>query len=195
MASKRRDLWTRGFDDAISGKLALSSAKSYLEGWRMGQSTPLRGGAARDQAIAAIRSKGPARGRSRSHATMKAESAAKSETRLPNAGARETKKNAAVMKAFNSKVEGLLDKAGAKLRHELSPDHREFVLETKAGPLFVTPLGNWVATRFEDPEAAAKLVGTYNLNTYSGKWNHNYFDWPVNEAFRDVAHWLKQVAP
>lgn len=113
--------------------------------------------------------------------------------RLPDAGAKETKKNLAVMKAFNAKVEKLLDQASAKLHHELSPDHRQFVLETKAGPLFVTPLGNWVATRFEDPAAAAKLVGTSALNTYSGKWNHNYFDWPVSEALRDVARWLKKI--
>lgn len=135
----------------------------------------------------------------RAHATMKAGGSrpAKSETRLPDAGAKETKKNVAVMKAFNSKVERLLDQAGAQIAHEWKGEplgYRQFVLETKAGPLFVSAHGNWVATRFNDPEAAAKLVGTYNLNTYSGKWNHNYFDWPVDEALRDVGHWLKKVA-
>ena len=76
----------------------------------------------------------------------------------------------------------------------LDLDHREFLLETKAGTAHVTPLGNWVAVRFEDPEAAAKLVGTSGLNTYSGKWNHNYFAWPLNEAVSDVASWLKRIA-
>ena len=120
------------------------------------------------------------------------------ETRLPDAGAKDTKKALTVKKAFNSKVEKLLDQAGAKLHHEmkgdlLDLDYRQFVLETKAGPAFVSPHGHWVAVRFEDPEAAAKLVGTSGLNTYSGKWNHHYFAWPINDAASDVARWLKRI--
>ena len=119
-------------------------------------------------------------------------------TRLPDAGAKDTKKVLTVKKTFNSKVERLLDQTGAKLHHEMkgvdSLDHREFLLETKAGIAHVTPLGHWVAVRFNDPEAAAKLVGTNGLNTYSGKWNQNYFAWPLNEAVSDVARWLKRIA-
>ena len=51
-----------------------------------------------------------------------------------------------------------------------------------------------MAVRFEDPAAAAKLVGTSGLNTYSGKWNHNYFAWPANEAIADVTRWLERIA-
>lgn len=120
-------------------------------------------------------------------------------TRLPDAGAKGTKKNVTMLKAFNSKVEKLLDQAGAKLHHEmkgdlLELDYRQFVLESKAGAVFVSPHGNWVAVRFSDPEAAANLVGTSSLNTHSGKWNHNYFAFPLDEAVSDVAHWLKRIA-
>lgn len=138
--------------------------------------------------------------RKTAHATMKDgddAQLAKRETRLPDAGAKDTKKAVTVMKAFNSKVERLLDQADAKLHHEMKGeplDYRQFVLETKAGPAFVSPHGNWVAVRFNDPEAAAKLVGTSGLNTYSGKWNHNYFAWSLNEAVSDVARWLKRIA-
>jgi hypothetical protein len=118
------------------------------------------------------------------------------ETRLPDAAAKDTKKATHVMKAFNAKVERLLDQAGAQLDYEMKGeplDHRRFLLETKAGAAFVTPYGNWVAVRFNDPEAAVKLVGTLGLNTYSGKWNHHYFAWPINEATGDVARWLKKI--
>jgi len=118
------------------------------------------------------------------------------ETRLPDAAAADTKKAAHVMKAFNAQVESLLGRAGAKLDYESKGepfDHRRFLLDTKAGTAFVTPYGNWVAIRFNDPEAAIKLVGTFGLNTYSGKWNRHYFAWPINEATSDVARWLEKI--
>lgn len=132
----------------------------------------------------------------RTHAT-KEKSSKTIANQLPDAAAKETKKNITVMKAFNSKVERMLDQAGARRGLELTHGpiaYREFLLETKAGLAHVTPLGNWVAVRFEDPEAAAKLVGTSGLNTYSGKWNHNYFAWSFNDAVSDVASWLKRIA-
>lgn len=61
-----------------------------------------------------------------------------------------------------------------------------YAIETKAGPLHVTPFpwdpessqgGAWIACRFEDVDAARRVFGVTRLGTgarlnpYSGKWN------------------------
>ena len=43
-----------------------------------------------------------------------------------------------------------------------------FVLDTVVGALRVMPQGDWIATRFEEPARAAKVV---DCNPHSGKWN------------------------
>lgn len=43
----------------------------------------------------------------------------------------------------------------------------DFTLDTKAGPLIVHAYGNWIATRFEDPEMGAR----YTSASLNGKWN------------------------
>jgi Zn ribbon nucleic-acid-binding protein len=43
----------------------------------------------------------------------------------------------------------------------------DFTLDTKAGPLVVHAYGDWIPTRFEDPELGAMHVGA----SLSGKWN------------------------
>jgi hypothetical protein len=75
----------------------------------------------------------------------------------------------------------------------------EFVLETKAGRLRLHPSANQeeglgtVFGRFDDPEAARKLV---DCNRFSGKWNHHYFEgWTVETAIDDLAARLRKVLP
>ncbi len=53
----------------------------------------------------------------------------------------------------------------------------EFELQTRVGLLTVRPYNTWLACRFEDPKAAAAVLGYdvhARLNPHSGKWNFNY---------------------
>jgi hypothetical protein len=73
----------------------------------------------------------------------------------------------------------------------------DFILQTKAGRLTLHPaedrldgLGT-VFTRFDDPQAARKLV---DCNRFSGKWNQNYFhDWTTETAIYDLGYQLSKV--
>ena len=72
-----------------------------------------------------------------------------------------------------------------------------FSLQTKAGTLRLHVTENrtdgpgTVFTRFDDPEAARKLL---DCNPYSGKWNHHYFgDWSVDTAIYDLSVQLKKM--
>lgn len=76
--------------------------------------------------------------------------------------------------AFRQGIEAILEQAGGNR----TPGRlHEWSVPTKAGPLGITIYDTWVAGRFEDVEAAKKLLGsspTGDLNPYSGKWNHHY---------------------
>jgi hypothetical protein len=49
--------------------------------------------------------------------------------------------------------------------------YREFCLQTKAGPLFVSIKDDWLACLFEDVARARAAVPGERLNPHSGKWN------------------------
>jgi hypothetical protein len=92
---------------------------------------------------------------------------------------------------FIAKVTALLLDLGAE------PRDYEFALNTKAGLLKLHPTENHVEglgtvfTRFEDPQAARKLVG---CNPYSGKWNHHFIaGWSVESALEELAYQLRKV--
>src|ERR1700675_5040800 len=65
-------------------------------------------------------------------------------------------------------------------------------LATKAGSLQVTPYGNTIFTRFDDPELANRVFGTYlGHNKYSGKWNFHCFERiPAQEVFQSFKNQL-----
>ena len=84
---------------------------------------------------------------------------------------------------FNAAVEKfILSIGGRKIREK--PGTRyvekcgpEFSIPTVAGELKVTPGGDWIACRFEDIDAAKRLMPAWprsrsaRLNGFSGKWN------------------------
>lgn len=74
--------------------------------------------------------------------------------------------------AFQKRMDQVLKDAGAT---KLSGERNQWGIETKAGPLGITVYDDWVATQFEDPKRAAKVLGkNAGVNEYSGKWNHHY---------------------
>jgi hypothetical protein len=92
---------------------------------------------------------------------------------------------------FLEKIRSLLLSLGAEQQSD------DFLLQTKAGKLTIHPdphetegLGT-VFARFDDPQAALKLVG---CNKFSGKWNFSYFcGWTVETAVEDYRNQLKKV--
>lgn len=92
---------------------------------------------------------------------------------------------------FITKVTALLLDLGAQ-----QTDY-DFLLHTKAGLLRIYPADNMavglgtVFTRFDDPQAAGKLVG---CNRYSGKWNHHFFDgWSMESALNELDYQLRRI--
>src|SRR2546421_7524318 len=67
-----------------------------------------------------------------------------------------------------------------------------FAVPTRAGTLHVTPFGNWIACRFQDPGAASRLCNGH-CNPHSGKWNFHYPRVTAEEAFLDFATALNTV--
>ena len=72
----------------------------------------------------------------------------------------------------------------------------EYEVETRLGPLRVSPCGHSIFCRFEDVERAGKesveIDGLHSqifgnsFNRHSGKWNHHYFGRiKAEDAFKD----------
>lgn len=126
---------------------------------------------------------------------MKTASAASE--RLPDAGAKDTKRKRAVFARFNAEVWALLEARGARLTCEypLTPDSligyvwRTYEIDTRFGTMKVSAHGNWVACRFDDPDHASAPA----MNRHSGKWNHHYFGHDFAAAVQDVARVLDSV--
>ena len=74
---------------------------------------------------------------------------------------------------FKAAVAAYLIEEGAK-----SSDYYDFVLDTPAGVLHVTPYGGWIACRFDDVARGRTFTSKCgrSCNPYSGKWNFIYFD-------------------
>lgn len=72
--------------------------------------------------------------------------------------------------SFKEALRAMLVRIGAQ------PSERfyDLVLETQGGLLWLSPHDDWLATRFESPERAAKVVTCGSLNRFSGKWNWHY---------------------
>jgi predicted DNA-binding WGR domain protein len=67
-----------------------------------------------------------------------------------------------------------------------------FAVPTRAGTLHVTPFGNWIACRFQDPAAASRLCNGH-CNPHSGKWSFHFPRVTAEEAFLDFATALNTV--
>jgi hypothetical protein len=82
--------------------------------------------------------------------------------------------------------------AGFSLRHEDSLGTREYVKQTsKAGAIYCTPFGHWVAVKFADVEAA-KRAGITPANVYSGKHNfHATMTVDGSIKFEEFMLWVK----
>lgn len=99
---------------------------------------------------------------------------------------------------YAERLRELLRELGAE---ETDCEFWPFVFQTKAGTYkcIVYPndchAGAWVAGRFKDVErATAFFKGGANIpNPYSGKWNHHYFDTPVEHAVRDLREQMRKV--
>lgn len=81
---------------------------------------------------------------------------------------------------FVAAMAGVLADHGATIQERPGLPSRQYhVIETVAGPLWISIFDDWVAMRFDDVEAARELFGVreydFNnlagLNTSSGKWN------------------------
>ena len=84
---------------------------------------------------------------------------------------------------FNAAVEAFIRSIGGKKIGEkprcpgLEKCGPEFAIQTVAGELTVHPAGDWIACRFQDVEAAKRLLSFWpkeelaRLNGFSGKWN------------------------
>lgn len=56
-------------------------------------------------------------------------------------------------------------------------DDGTLVIETTAGVLGITPMGDWIAGRFLDVDRAKRVLPHGNLdrlNAFSGKWNFHF---------------------
>jgi hypothetical protein len=104
------------------------------------------------------------------------------------------KQKAAQEVAFNAGVVEIGTRLGGVSQgKEWLPNYYE--ITTRAGYLSIATYGNWVACKFNDPDAAKAVVGTSGLNPFSGKWNQNYFDVPVKDALEDFERVLRRILP
>lgn len=77
---------------------------------------------------------------------------------------------------FNKRVEELLVSMGATVvRHGsmVLGEPTNLTLHTRAGPLHFSLYGDWIAARFDDVDAARRVLGQphHRLNPHSGKFN------------------------
>ncbi len=92
---------------------------------------------------------------------------------------------------FDRQVRRLLTKLGAKSDPTNNVPWSCYRLDTKAGPLRLSVhtelylaghswarIGGapWVAGRFDNVQAAVKLLGRDEVNRFSGKWNHHVWN-------------------
>ena len=70
-------------------------------------------------------------------------------------------------------------------RPDAWPGPRAVILDTRAGRLRVTCYGNWLACRFDTPDAALAFLPHgpgERLNSYSGKWDFHFGRVTADEA-------------
>lgn len=67
------------------------------------------------------------------------------------------------------------------------------VIETRYGRLDVHAVGNMVNCRFRDPNRTLLGLNRFGVNT--GKWNHQYFGWPLDAAVADFTRRLTAILP
>lgn len=109
---------------------------------------------------------------------------------LRDAGAKETKKSKEMARRWNDAVSALVTAAGGKLVYELESEgqvYRRYEMTGAYGIATVSPHGNWLHVCFDEPGKAQEFlasrgVSTWGFNTYSGKWNHNYFGADFDQA-------------
>ncbi len=91
---------------------------------------------------------------------------------------------------FKAAASSLLYRMGANLPalgEDRLPFGYAFSFDTQAGRLLVTVYDDWVAAMFENPKAAAELVGDdARLNKNSGKWNWHFTD-PTADSLVELA--------
>lgn len=106
------------------------------------------------------------------------------------------KQQTRIRKLVCESLEGL---GATKIRVETKHSPPEYAVWTKAGRLTIHPYGDWIACRFDDPKAAAKVLnakGMFDtrLNPCSGKWNFHY-DFCNVDPQRIVEYFLCELKP
>lgn len=113
---------------------------------------------------------------------------------LPKRGARLTKKSCAAMVKFQEAVGALILEREGVCVYDGGPDDNELLgyrprryeMETPVGRWTLSPAGNALYTCFDEPARAVKVVGDWNLNTYSGKFNFYYSGQKLDDALDAV---------
>ena len=74
---------------------------------------------------------------------------------------------------FKAEIGRRLEALGAVKREGKS---YPYLLQTRIGPLEISPEDSWVACVWRDLERAKEAIHNDRLNRYCGKWNHVYAD-------------------
>lgn len=91
---------------------------------------------------------------------------------------------------FQQNVKSMLFGMGA--RQVEKNEGYDIELDTLAGLLQCNAHDDWLATRFDDPKAAALIIPGGSLNTYSGKWNWHYTK-PGSAEIKELAGFIAAV--
>ena len=75
---------------------------------------------------------------------------------------------------FKAEIGRRLEALGAVKRGE--EKCYPYLLQTRIGPLEISPEDSWVACVWRDLERAKEAIRNDRLNRYCGKWNHLYAD-------------------
>ncbi len=75
---------------------------------------------------------------------------------------------------FKAEIGRRLEALGAVKRGE--EKCYPYLLQTRIGPLEISPEDSWVACVWRDLERAKEAIHNDRLNRYCGKWNHVYAD-------------------
>jgi hypothetical protein len=101
---------------------------------------------------------------------------------------RKTKAVIAAEEQFNLLVRVAACALGGTCVTHVNGDAATLTFETTVGPLHITPLGNWIACRFEDVEQAksSKNMWQVMLNPSSGKWNWHFSGYALAPGMTEV---------
>lgn len=95
-------------------------------------------------------------------------------------------------KKYKAMTQESIDLMTATLREmgAVDSDFYPLKIDTPAGVLRIAPYGDWIATRFDDPQKSTEILGEQRVGS-TGKWNFHVADGQTQEGQGNLRLWFR----